>query len=101
MKSRISILAALLLFAGAAALPAPLLAANTLFDRTVRADKPNEWAQVHSDIRADPFVRFGVLPNGMRYALRRNATPPGQAALRLRIGAGSLEEEDEIGRAHV
>lgn len=59
------------------------------------------WPQQGSDLPADPDVRFGVLPNGMRYALRRNATPPGQAALRLRIGAGSLEEEDDQrGLAH-
>jgi zinc protease len=47
-------------------------------------------------------VRFGVLPNGMRYAIMRNATPAGQTALRLRIGSGSLEEsDDEQGLAHV
>src|SRR5690606_18663135 len=54
-----------------------------------------------SDIPADPAVRFGVLANGMRYALMRNATPPGQASLRLRIDAGSLmERDDQRGLAH-
>ena len=49
----------------------------------------------------DPAIRFGTLPNGMRYALRKNATPPGQASLRLRIGAGSMMETDERqGLAH-
>ena len=51
------------------------------------------WAQVASDIPADTAVRFGILPNGMRYALLRNATPPGQASFRLRIDAGSLMED--------
>lgn len=59
------------------------------------------WAQATSDIPADTNVRFGTLPNGMQYALLRNATPPGQASLRLRIDAGSLmEDEDQLGLAH-
>jgi zinc protease len=59
------------------------------------------WPQAKSDIPADPQVRFGMLPNGMRYAIMRNATPPGQASLRLRIDAGSLMETDaQQGLAH-
>lgn len=59
------------------------------------------WPHQASDVPADEAVRFGVLPNGMRYALRRNATPPGAAALRLRFDAGSLHErEDQRGLAH-
>ena len=59
------------------------------------------WPHLASDVPADEAVRFGVLPNGMRYALRRNATPPGAASLRLRIDAGSLHErEDQRGLAH-
>jgi zinc protease len=60
------------------------------------------WPQAHSDLAPDPAVRFGVLPNGMRYAIMRNATPAGQTSLRLRVGSGSLEESDaEQGLAHV
>ncbi|HEY0600806.1 M16 family metallopeptidase [Brevundimonas sp.] len=64
--------------------------------------QPNEpWAQSASDIPADANVRFGQLSNGMRYAILRNATPPGQASLRLRIDAGSLmENENQLGLAH-
>jgi zinc protease len=63
---------------------------------------PPSWPQAHSDLSADPGVRFGVLPNGMRYAVMRNATPAGQTSLRLRIGSGSLEENDaQQGLAHV
>ena len=59
------------------------------------------WAQATSDLPADPDVRYGTLPSGMRYALRRNATPPHQVSLRLRIDAGSLEEQDDQrGLAH-
>lgn len=101
MNFRTAISAALLLAACGLATPGPVLAANTLFDRTVRKDKPNEWAQVHSDIKADPFVRFGVLANGMRYAIMRNTTPKGQAALRMRFDVGSLDEADsQQGMAH-
>ncbi len=59
------------------------------------------WPQATSDIQADPAVRFGALPNGMRYALVKNATPPGQASFRLRFDAGSLmETEAQLGLAH-
>ncbi|MBX3480701.1 MAG: insulinase family protein [Caulobacter sp.] len=60
-----------------------------------------QWPQATSDVAADPAIRFGSLPNGMRYALMRNATPPGQASLRLRFRAGSLyERDDQQGLAH-
>ncbi len=87
------ILAALLLTSvSQAALAAPSTAAP---------DAP-VWAQAHSDLAPDPGARFGVLPNGMRYAIMRNTTPAGQTALRLRVGSGSLEEsETEQGLAHV
>jgi zinc protease len=62
---------------------------------------PGEWPQAHSDVKADPDVIFGALPNGMRYAIRRQTSPAGQAAVRLYIDAGSLEESDaQQGLAH-
>src|SRR5579863_4745745 len=63
--------------------------------------KPGEWPQARSDMKADPDIRFGSLPNGMRYAILRNATPPGQASMRLRFDVGSLMElDDQQGLAH-
>src|SRR6185312_10674176 len=63
--------------------------------------QPGEWPQAKSDVRADPDIRFGALPNGMRYAIKRQAVPAGQAALRLRFDAGSLMETDaQAGLAH-
>jgi zinc protease len=54
-----------------------------------------------SDIPADPAVSFGELPNGMRYAIMHNGTPSGAVSVRLRIAAGSLQEEkDQRGLAH-
>jgi zinc protease len=62
---------------------------------------PGQWPQEHSDLKADPDVRFGVLPNGMRYAVRRQAIPAGQAAVRLWFDAGALDETDaQQGLAH-
>ncbi|MGH6972572.1 MAG: M16 family metallopeptidase, partial [Caulobacteraceae bacterium] len=40
-------------------------------------------------------------PNGMRYAIMRNDTPPGQVSMRLRFAVGSLmETKEEQGLAH-
>ncbi|OYU69876.1 MAG: peptidase M16 [Alphaproteobacteria bacterium PA2] len=63
--------------------------------------KPPAWPQLKSGLNPDPEVRFGSLPNGMRYVIRRQSARPGQAALRLRIEAGSLMESDaQQGLAH-
>jgi len=60
------------------------------------------WPQEHSDLRPDPRVRFGVLPNGMRYAIMKNSQPAGAASVFLRIAAGSMQEaDDEQGLAHL
>lgn len=64
-----------------------------------QAGKP--WAHEGSDIAPDPAVRFGQLPNGMRYALMHNALPPGAVSIRLSVAFGSLyEADDEQGLAH-
>ena len=66
------------------------------------AAAPVAWPQAASDLPADASVRFGTLPNGMRYAIKRNTTPTGGVSLRLRIDAGSLmERDDEQGIAHL
>jgi zinc protease len=62
---------------------------------------PPQAAAAKPALRADPAVRFGVLPNGMRYQILRNATPPHNASLRLRIDVGSMyERDDQRGLAH-
>ncbi len=87
------VLRAVLIGSAALALALPLSAAHA---QTVPV-----WPQVHSDIRPDPNVRFGQLPNGMRYMLQHNATPPHETAIRLRIASGSFEEkDDQQGLAH-
>jgi zinc protease len=61
-------------------------------DEAAKSAPAGVWPQARSDLKTDPAVLFGVLPNGMRYAIARSATPPGEASLRLRIDAGSLDE---------
>lgn len=59
------------------------------------------FAHERSDIAVDPAVRYGTLPNGLRYAILRNQTPPGVISVRLRAAVGSLHErDDQSGLAH-
>jgi zinc protease len=95
---RVRVLAlSLAAFANVAAAPAnpskvPAPAANS-------ATVP--WLYVGSDIPVDKNWTFGVLPNGLRYAVRRNGVPPRQVSIRVAIDAGSLHERDsEQGYAH-
>lgn len=49
----------------------------------------------------DPAVRTGILPNGMKYYIRKNAKPEHRAELRLVVNAGSiLETDNQQGLAH-
>jgi len=64
-------------------------------------EQPGKWAQDYTGRKADPAVRFGTLPNGLRYAIMHNTTPSDGVSMRMRIGSGSLEErDDEQGLAH-
>jgi len=72
---------------------APALAAT--------APATNGWGVKLTDVTPDPSIRYGTLPNGMKYAIMRNATPKGTASIRLQIAFGSLgERDDERGLAH-
>ncbi|WP_037500860.1 M16 family metallopeptidase [Sphingomonas jaspsi] len=65
------------------------------------AQSANGWGIATTDVPADPSIKLGRLPNGMRYAIMRNATPKGAAVVRLRFEFGSLAEaENERGLAH-
>jgi zinc protease len=83
-----------------------VLAASSVFLATAAcAQTPAEakplWPHLASDISPDPTVTFGVLPNGLRYALMHNQLPPGAISIRLAFDVGSLHEaEDEKGLAH-
>ncbi|HLL31604.1 MAG TPA: insulinase family protein [Allosphingosinicella sp.] len=78
-----------------------LLALFLLLAAPAWAAGDTNWFYRNTDIAPDPAWTFGTLPNGLRYAVRRNALPEGQVSVRLRIDAGSLhEEEQERGWAH-
>ncbi|MFL5295346.1 MAG: tetratricopeptide repeat protein [Phenylobacterium sp.] len=53
-------------------------------------------------MRWDPQVRYGRLPNGLRYALEHTSTPKGAVSLRLGFTVGSYQEDEaERGAAHL
>jgi zinc protease len=65
------------------------------------APAANGWGVKLTDVTPDPAIRYGTLPNGMKYAIMRNATPKGTASVRLRFAFGSIGENDnERGLAH-
>ncbi|MCL9983715.1 MAG: insulinase family protein [Erythrobacter sp.] len=78
------------------------LAAQETPNAEVAAEAPAPvWAFEASDVPVDPGYTFGRLDNGMRYIIRRNATPQGTAMVRMRVDSGSLaEREDERGLSH-
>ena len=62
---------------------------------------PVPWLFAGSDIPVDTAWRYGILPNGLRYAVRQNKFPAGTLAIRVRIDAGAMmERDDEKGYAH-
>lgn len=91
-------LACALLFTGAPALSQqtdPLPAPTTL-------DLEDPWIYRGTDIPRDEAWNFGELDNGLRYAVRSNAVPPGQVSIRISLGVGVLhEDEAERGYAHL
>jgi zinc protease len=78
----------------------PAVAPATVAAPSPVAAKP--WLYEGSDIPVDTTWTFGTLPNGLRYAVKRNDVPAGQVSIRVRIDAGALYEEDkEQGYAHL
>jgi zinc protease len=78
-----------------AAAPAATTAVNP------QTDAAKAWNFAASDIPVDANIVFGVLPNGMKYALLRNSTPKDSVVLRMRFDIGSFAEaEDQRGLAH-
>jgi zinc protease len=66
-----------------------------------QTDAARAWNYAASDVPVDPGIVFGVLPNGMKYALLKNSTPKDSVSLRLRFDVGSFAEaDDQRGLAH-
>ncbi|MCE9522264.1 MAG: insulinase family protein [Alphaproteobacteria bacterium] len=84
-----------------AALLVAALAAVQVFALLPDAVARELWPQERSDLKPDAAIRFGALPNGLRYVIKPNHNPEGTVSLKLRIAAGSLHEnENERGVAH-
>lgn len=77
----------------------PLLANDEITKVESGSDLP--WLYKGSDVPVDQSWTFGALPNGVRYAVKKNGVPPGQVSVRVRLDVGSLMEQDhERGFAH-
>jgi len=65
------------------------------------AKRTAPWNSETTDLEADSRIVYGVLPNGLRYAIRRNDRPENQVLIRLALDFGSAAEaDDEQGLAH-
>jgi len=66
-----------------------------------------KWPEAPAELDKKPLpnhpgVRRGVLPNGMRYVLLKNAMPPGRFEAHIELHVGSIDEDpDEQGIAHM
>eukprot|EP00439_Symbiodinium_sp_Y106_P039140 s2007_g4.t1 len=66
-----------------------------------------KWPEGPSDLEkkllpSHPGVRRGVLPNGLRYVVLRNAMPPKRFEAHIELHVGSIDEDpDEQGIAHM
>ncbi len=60
------------------------------------------FAHQASDLKPRPGVVYGVLDNGMRYAILQNRQPAGLISVRMRIAAGAAHEgPGQDGLAHM
>jgi zinc protease len=87
----------------ALALPAALAAGETPAPAAAEPARASTgWGHPIYDIVPDPAVRFGVLDNGMRYAILKNGTPKDTAVVRLGFDIGWIDEDEhELGLAHM
>ena len=57
---------------------------------------------VNAPIPIDTNIRIGILPNGIKYYVRKNSKPEKRAEFRLAVNAGSnFEEDNQQGIAHL
>ena len=69
---------------------------------TVSNAPKTPWLYRGSDIPQDKEWIFGELPNGVRYAVRKNGVPPDQVSIRIRMDVGSMFElPREMGFSHL
>lgn len=99
--SRIAVAALLLQGASAFAEDSAPAATPEAAAAAAPASTITPWGIDAGDLTTDPSIRMGMLPNGMRYAIKHNETPKGGASVRMHVGFGSTgEADDEQGLAH-
>ena len=78
------------------------LGASAHAQQAPTAEARKAWGFDVSDLIPHPAVRFGVLANGMRYAVMRSDRPANGLSVRLRFEAGAMDEEEkEQGHLHL
>ncbi len=81
---------------------APVRQAAASIARAPKVDPSVPWLYRGSNIPIDREWIFGELPNGVRYAVRKNHVPPDQVSIRVRMDVGSLYETTaEMGYSHL
>lgn len=59
------------------------------------------YKDINSKIPLDPNIKTGTLSNGMKYFIKANKRPEKRMELRLAVGVGSVDEDDDQkGLAH-
>ena len=101
-RTRAAFLFLAILLSGSALAAPPVLAKAPAKAPVKAAPASVPWLYRGSDVPQDKEWIFGVLPNGLRYAVRHNGVPPGQVSVRVLVDAGSLyETEPQRGYAHL
>jgi zinc protease len=82
-----------------------LLSVSIVYAETSLQDRnlcfSTKWPHEMSDLKPDPRLIFGRLPNGFRYVLMKNLEPQNRVGMYLDVKSGSLNEtEDQRGIAH-
>ncbi len=97
-KSRFMVIS---LLAMAVAMPNASAQEQQVESSQTASAKANAWGAVSPDIKPDESIKYGVLPNGMKYAIKKNETPKGNASIRMHVALGSIAEaEKERGLSH-
>ncbi len=64
-------------------------------------DALSAQVNLQKPLPTDESVIMGILPNGMKYYIKKNDKPEDRAELRLAVHAGSMQEDDnQLGVAH-
>ncbi len=91
---------AISMLALAISMPSQTIAQDTQIQNQSTAFQ-TAWGAKSADVKPDESIRYGVLANGMKYAIKKNATPKGNASIRMHVTLGSIAEaENERGLSH-